>query len=402
MADTLKTQIDNVIGAGLASSLYDNWLVAGARTTVDILKDEDLERHSSSVVIPITTGLNVTLYRIWQILVGGNSAIQRITGNETQAVDSNSFYKAGPYTPAYIIQAGTLKCYDGTIRGTPTLVSGGTGYGIGEVLTFGTHGFKMITLTVDGSGVILTWQVYDYGSGEPGGTYTTTSGFGSNAQCSITITENTINGTLIGIQYPTAIDSSIATDITGVPENMHYATILYACIQARLKQISNISDDMTTLITGTIASVTNLITTPIADIASIATVAEPTLTTYLAAMETALTAEDIELVTANINDLNIRLEQWKQQVTASNVAFEAGVLKGKTMFEGDLAKAKAEFEGVINRVSSELSTLKTKIDGYTQKLQVHATGLQQLQAEYHGLINLYLGKSVPTGASNGN
>jgi hypothetical protein len=287
MANTLKDQIDNIIGSGLASTLYDNWLVAGARTIVDILKPEDLERHSSSVAVPITTGLSVSLYRIWRVLVGGYDAAAYPTGYETQLVDSNSFHQSSAFTPAYIINAGTLKTYNG-------------------------------------------------------------------ANCA---------GTLIGIAYPTGIDSSVATDVAGVPENMHYATILYAAIQARIKQMSNIVDNMTTELATSFQTLA-AVASPI--------IAVLDISTQLARLEAyILTAEDIELAQAEMQQIQTMIEYWNKYTEQ---------------------KVKAEYEVQIGRLGAQLNTMKSKVEIHSQQTQAYALGLQQLQSEYHGLIDLYLGR----------
>jgi len=384
---TLKTQIDNLVGAGLASTLYDNWLVAGARTVVDILKDEDMERHSTAVSIPKVAGLDVTLYRIWQILANGNTAIQRITGNESQVIDSNSFYKAGTLTPAYIIRAGVLKCYDGRTVAVDannteiTLVGAGTNYDNGDIVTL-AGGMTVSVSTAAPASPVTAVAVYGYGTAQPAITAGATTTNGSGSGCTITVTLAPTSY-LIGIQYPTAIDSSTATDITGVPENMHYAVILYSAIQSRIKQISDTTDSMQTLISATLSSVSALITSPMT------VVADLSISTQLTAMETALTEQDIELVTANINDVQVRIQEWKTRVDAR-----------KTEFDADMQKAKEEFDGTVARVSSDLGTLKARIESYTQKLAGYTVGLKELQSEYHGLINLYLGKTQQQGQVN--
>jgi chromosome segregation ATPase len=106
-------------------------------------------------------------------------------------------------------------------------------------------------------------------------------------------------------------------------------------------------------------------------------------------METALTEQDIELVTANINDVQVRIQEWKTRVDAR-----------KTEFDADMQKAKEEFDGTVARVSSDLGTLKARIESYTQKLAGYTVGLKELQSEYHGLINLYLGKTQQQGQVN--
>jgi len=283
MANTLKVQIDNLIGSGLASTLYDDWLVAGARTIVDILKAEDLERHSSSVSVPITTGLSVSGYRIWKVLVGGYDCLQYPAGFETQISDSGSLLRSSAFTPGYIINAGTLKTYNGS-------------------------------------------------------------------NCA---------GTLIGIAYPSAIDSSTVEDIVGVPENMHHAVILYSSIQGRIKQISSLADSIATAITATLTT----LPTPL--------VSSLDVSSHLTQLETyVVTTEDIELATAKINEIQIIIQNWLQN-TAGEV--------------------KIELEQSVLKFNAELEQMKTKVASYMQQTQNYALGLQQLQSEYHGLINLYLG-----------
>lgn len=117
---TLKTQVDDLIGSGIASTVYNEWLKAGARSLVDLFNQGDLESHSVSVAVPITTGLTTaSQYRIWRVTIGGYDATQYPAGYETQIVDTNSLHKSSVFTPAYIINAGTLKCYNGAnIAGT--------------------------------------------------------------------------------------------------------------------------------------------------------------------------------------------------------------------------------------------------------------------------------------------
>lgn len=286
MANTLKDQIDNLIGVGLSDPLYNNWLTAGARTVVDILKQEDLERHSVAINIPTTTGLAVQLYRIWRVLVGGYDAQPYPTGYETQIVDSNSLLKSSPFTPGYIIKAGILKCYNGS-------------------------------------------------------------------NCT---------GELIGIQYPSAIDSSQDDDIIGVPENMHYAVILYAAIQGRIKQISNLADNIATELSTSFQTLAAL-ASPI--------IAVLDISTQLARLESyILTVEDIELADAEMKQIAIMIEHWNKYTEE---------------------KVKAEYEMQIQRLSAQLSQMKVKVEMTMQQTQNYSLGLQQLQSEYHGLINLYLG-----------
>lgn len=233
---TLQTQIENIIGSSFDSKVYDDWLVAGSRTIVDILKPDDMRRHSTGNVVHATNGMDVVLHRIWKVLVGGQTAIQRDEGQVNQMYDRNSFYRAGSFTPSYIISAGTLKCYSRTGE-TP--------------------------------------------------------------------------GVMIGIKYPTEIDSSSDTEIDGVPENLHYAVILYAAIQGKLKQMSD--------------------TSALLDSASTELVAAKT------ALASAGTAEDVELMNANMQ----RIESSIQQMQAQTAQYDLSA--------------------------------------------------KQLQSEYHGIINLYLG-----------
>lgn len=176
-APTIKTQIDSLIGSGITSAEYNPWVEAGARTIVDILKPEDLQRHSTAIAVPSSGGLNVVLYRIWRVLVGGQLATQRDEGQLNQVIDSNSFYKASAFTPVYIVLAGILKCFNG----------------IGQTI-----------------------------------------------------------GTMIGIKYPTGIDTSVDTEIEGVPENLHYAVVLYAAIQGRIQQLTTL---MKTTLAGLVRAV---------------------------------------------------------------------------------------------------------------------------------------------------
>ena len=76
---TLKAQIENLTGGTLASTVYDDWILACTRTLIDILKPEDLESGSTSVTVSQSAGLDITLYRIWTVLCNGYSAIPRIT-----------------------------------------------------------------------------------------------------------------------------------------------------------------------------------------------------------------------------------------------------------------------------------------------------------------------------------
>ena len=279
MAITLKAQIDNLVGTGLASTAYDNWIMAGARTIVDILKPEDLERHSSSVVVANPAGLAVQLYRIWKVLVNGYDATQYPAGYETQIVDSNSFHKSSAFTPAYIINAGTLKCYNG-------------------------------------------------------------------AQ---------VAGSILGIAYPSAVDSSTDTEIVGVPENMHYAVILYSAIQARIKQISNLYDTITTALSSLPATVVSSLDLE---------------TEYSQLLTYTNTTEDIELAQAQIGVIQSKIEIWLKSGGAGEVVIE--------------------LQNAIQKLAAQVQT-------YNLQLQNYNIGFQNLQSEYHEVINLYLG-GMPGGS----
>jgi hypothetical protein len=397
MANTLKTQIDNLIGVQLASTIYDDWLVAGARTIVDLLKPEDLERHSVSVSVPITTGLSVSLYRIWKILVSGYDATQYPAGFETQIVDANSLLKSSVFTPGYIINAGTLKCYNG-------------------------------------------------------------------ANCA---------GDLIGIAYPTAIDSSTATDITGVPENMHHAVILYSAIQGRIKQLSElmkttlealtISDiDTSSIIaptsptlgtvsyvdaTGATVSATSIGTIPVVPTFTPATV--PTdIATAISAFDTAMTAEDIELaqsqlvkadkmlgkyqslIQEGLGSFNKDMEKFKADIqkvidqaqitlqeAQANAKYSTDVSvqnKAKTMeaivqnnnsllqkYQGDTTVYAQKVNALVSQYGTNTQIFSQKVSRTMNEHQGLLGGLQQLQSEYHELINSYLG-IVQNNNSRGN
>lgn len=299
MAQTLQTQIENLTGSAFAAALYDDWLIAGARGIVDILKPEDMERHSTATEVP-TTGLACSLYRVWRVLVGNNTAVPRDTGNESQVVDANSFYKATPFTPAYIVKSGVMKCYNGVFNPTVTVHTAGDGYTVGEVLLFdGGLTLEVTAITTDGNDGVAAVRVLFVGSTVTGHDVAPVAASldGSAATFNLTMTGTASStvGSLIGIQYPTAIDSSTDLDIVGIPENMHHAVVLYASIQARLKQMSDINTLMTTGTSG-----------------------------YLT------TDEDIELA-------------------------------------------------------------KASSDAYLQQIQEINVSMQQLQSEYHGIINMYLG-----------
>lgn len=286
---TLKTQIENIIGSVFTSTLYDDWLVAGARTIVDVLKPEDLERHSTSVSVT-SAGINATGYRIWKVVGGTNSniAISREVGSESQVIDASnySFYKATAFTPAYIIAAGTLKIYAGS---------------------------------------------------------TATSGI------------------LVGIAYPSAIDSSTQTEIVGVPENMHYAVVLYAAIQGRLKQMSDLNSTLHTAAASAISELSAL------------SISELSLIPQLNNLETYLvTNEDIELAKGVIEDIGTRLANWQSNASA---------------------RLKAINDAEFNKIQGQLATLKAHVEGYSNEAQALNLSMQQLQSEYHTLIDLYLGRT---------
>lgn len=125
----LKDQIDALIGTGIVSTTYDVWIKAGARSIVDIMTPEDMASHSTSVTIPVTTGLTTAHnYRVYRVLVGGYEAKELPAGKETQVVDSNSLLKSSPMTPCYIMNAGTMKTYNGVnVAGTLLGVEYNTG-----------------------------------------------------------------------------------------------------------------------------------------------------------------------------------------------------------------------------------------------------------------------------------
>ena len=364
MATTLKAQIDNLVGSGIASTAYDDWLRAGARTIVDILKFEDLERHSSSITIPQDSGLSVQLYRIWRILCNGNAAINRSTGNGSQVLDSNSFYKATQLTPAYIIKAGTLRCYDGrsvAVDNTNALVSlngAGTGYVAHDVVTV-TGGMQLKITGVNGiTGAVVSFTVQNYGTSVTAGTAKATVGSDTGVGFTVNVYIAPVSY-LIGIQYPTTIDSSSDTDISGVPENMHHAVILYAAIQAVMSQISSLSADMNTKITASLTDISS-ISIPTLD-----------LSTQFSSLATSLdTDQDIELAMAKIKEIDQRVSDWVQY------------------------NYKHDFEGPIAKLKMELEKMGTIIQSYGQKLTTYQLNVQQLQAEYHGVINLYLGRET--------
>lgn len=290
MANTLKDQIDNLIGAGLIAEQYNNWLAAGARTIVDILKPEDLERHSTTTNVSVGSGLVVVAYRIWKVLVGGYEAKKYPAGYETQIVDNNSLLKSSVFTPAYIINAGNMLCYNG-------------------------------------------------------------------ANCA---------GTIKAIAYPgvlTPIASDVDTDITGIPENMHYAVILYSSIQGRIKQMSN-----------AVAGIATELSTSLQTLSALGTIPTLDVSTQLTRLESyILTDQDIELAGVEINQIQILIEKWMKY---------------------DADKVSLDTKVQVERLMAQLNSMKVKTDLYMQQTQGYALGLQQLQSEYHGLINLYLGKLV--------
>lgn len=388
MANTLKTQIDNLVGSGIAATVYDDWVRAGARTIVDLLKQDDLERHSSGVTVPVTTGLAVQLYRIWKVLVNGYECLQYPTGWESRIANVNSLHKASTMTPVYIIKAGTLKTYD------------------------------------------------DSGN---------------------------VAGSIIGIQYPTTIDTATDTDIVGVPENMHYAVILYAAIQARIKQMTELIG--TTLAGYTIsdidlsgitppsspsyvdvsyinASSSSVSPTSVGSIPSAPTYTNVTVPSDVAsaitAFDSAMSIEDIELSQSNLEKAKTMLSKYQEMIQESlgsfnkdmkkfeadvqkvieqaQITLQEAIANAKSSTDVDVVNKAKQMEAIIQNDTILLNTYQADVQKYAQRvnalvsqygtnLQIfqgkvqkviaqhnsYAIGIQQLQSEYHEVINRYIG-----------
>lgn len=388
---TLKTQIDSLIGTGITAAEYNPWVEAGARTIVDILKPEDMQRHSTSYSVPSVGGLNVVLYRIWRVLVGGNTAIQRDEGQSTQVGDSNSFYKASVLTPAYIISAGIMKCYNG-------------------------------------------------------------------AALSI--------GNMIGIKYPTGIDTSIDTEIEGVPENLHYAVVLYAAIQGRIQQLTTLmkttmanlavpsfsassiavpSAITITTVGYTDASHTAVSHTDIGEMPAVPTFTPAVLPVEIeesiVSFDAATNSEDIELAQSALTKAERMLNKYqmliqenlgsfnkemtRQKADIDKVLQEAQTksqeaqLNAKNATDVAVQNASKEMEALISDNVAKIQKLQADIQKYGQTVNAYVStyqadiqtyqaniakvaqqhsgmlaGIQQLQSEYHSLIDLYLGRNT--------
>lgn len=158
--NTLEDQLNLLTGGTFTSSQYDDWVAHASRQVVDLLKMDDLAKFSTTVTIPITTGLAISGYRIHKAIVGGYDCIEYPAGMETQIADSGSLHKASAFTPGYIVNGGYIKTYNGS---------------------------------------------------------------------------GNVQGTLLGVAYP-APDTSAATTITGVPENLVQAILLQTAIYAKTSQ----------------------------------------------------------------------------------------------------------------------------------------------------------------------
>jgi len=246
-------------------------------------------------------------------------------------------------------------------------------------------------------------------------------------------------GTVVAMAYPTVAYSD--STITAFPIDLDEGVVLYACIQGRLRQMSDLT--ITTLGGLSISTVTKP-TAPSAPVfiytdATAGTIASTSITfadtlaytppVFAGAFtntDTALTNQDIELANAHLNKVNAQLDQMQKdllnslnefnkdkavfdadlqiaisqaQLTQQRLITAAGLetdvnkqnevqelARQVQEYQSNLSKYGQEINSYSQEINQEISRVSTSINQYNAQFQQHAVGLEALRQEFQNFI----------------
>ena len=159
---------------------------------------------------------------------------------------------------------------------------------------------------------------------------------------------------VIAITYPIYDGSETEAGVTEIPSEFVRGIILYASIQARIRQITDLTN--TTMSAIAIAGKTAP-TTPSA------------LSVSYTNTETALTAEDIELANAHLSEVQTKISEY-------------GAILGK--YQADISSYSAQVQEEASRVSQ-------LINQYNSQFTQYKTGLDSLRVEFMTYLQTIFG-----------
>ena len=154
-------------------------------------------------------------------------------------------------------------------------------------------------------------------------------------------------GTVVAMAYPSVLYTD--STITAFPADLDEGVVLYACIQGRLRQMSDL----------TITTLGGL---------SISTITPPTAPAAISISytntDTALTNQDIELASGHLNKVQTQISEYDAQLK---------------LFSSELGLYSAE-------VQTEMSRVSTLINQYNSQYQQLNSGLVVLKQEFNDFL----------------
>jgi hypothetical protein len=246
MAVTYQTRVQEYTGTVSLTDQLNNVLSAGAKFIVNAIPSDKLDKYASNYT-DAGSGIDISVVRIVRAHKGGYRARKIDAGLRVQALPSGGL-------------------------STVSIVSGGTGYALNNVLTLsqGTSG----TCTVTGvlAGVVTSVEITTTGSGYTQGVKTTTVAPAGGSSCTLYVipsnnsiyqattldpnwyVENTLGyiipggGTIIGVPYPdVAYNADPASYPANFPTELKQGIVLYAALQIFLGKANTIYDAITSL-----------------------------------------------------------------------------------------------------------------------------------------------------------
>lgn len=247
MASTFQALVEDYIGTVSDTTALTDWLTTGSKKIIDMLPFEELKKYTSETTIPYA-GLALKEYRIVEIIRELVACREMLIGLERQVLNDDSIHYPMEESPVFINKDGTVKVYpqvgDGaSITATYTLNVGTGKYNLTSftIASGGTNydsDYATITLPAGGvgdtratatptivNGVITACVIVNAGS------YT------SNPGSTVTVAPGT-QAVAHAIAYPSVAYSD--TDITGFPPKYYNAVALYAAIQYKIREASEL------------------------------------------------------------------------------------------------------------------------------------------------------------------
>jgi len=235
MPSTFQVRVEDIIGTVGDTAALGDWLTAGASAIIDFLPFNIAEKHTVELT-DSGAGVSVSGYRVFRAHKSGYEARKILSGFKIKS------YANGALAEVYVAAAGS-------------------GYAVNNVLTVGGGSSGTCTVTaIDGSGGVTALTITTGGNNYTRGVQTTTGGAGTNCTVYVVPTGTSLyaatakdpiyyieNGSLyvmpgggrgIALAYPTVVYS--ATSISNFPIQLEHAVVLYACIQGRIRQLSDI------------------------------------------------------------------------------------------------------------------------------------------------------------------